>query len=146
MAVATMVKGVLATDGSGLEDTVFSFRSAGGSSNPNRVRDGRPKTAGISVTRAAAGEYEVQLPLVGGGYPSQICGIICQLGFVDVSAFTTNIGVDVAYKADSYSASTGKFRILATKDDGSPAAEDLAANIEVHVHVRFRRDTVLKQA
>lgn len=142
----SMSKGTLAVDGGGLEDTVFSFRSAGGASNPNRVRDGRPYAAAIAVTRAAAGEYEVQLPLVGGGYPSQICGVVPTLGFVDVAAMVTNIGVHVAYKADSYSSSTGKFRIIATKDDGTPAAEDLAANVEVHVHFRARRDTVLKQA
>lgn len=145
MASATMRKD-LAVDGGGLEDWVFSFRSAGGANNPDRVRDGRPYSAGISVTRAAAGEYEVQLPLVGGGYPSQVCGIVPVLGFVSVASRVTHIGVHVDYMADSYSASTGKFRIIATKDDGTPAAEDLAATVEVHVHARFRRDTVLKQA
>ncbi len=142
----TMFKGLLSVDGGSLEDVVFSFRSAGGTSNPNRVRDGRPTTAQIAVTRAAAGEYEVSLPQVGGGFPAQICGVVCQAAFVDVAAMVTNIGVHVAYKADSYSASTGKFRIIATKDDGTPAAEDLAANVEVHCHVRVQRSNKIKQA
>jgi hypothetical protein len=132
-------------DGPGLLDIVFTFRSAGSTSNPDLVRDGLPRAPGVVVTRAAAGEYEVTLPKVGGGYPQQVVGCICSLGCVDMTALIAAVDLKVAYKASSYSASTGKFRIMAILEDGTPAAEDLADNVEVHVHIRLQKTLGLKQ-
>jgi hypothetical protein len=137
----------LKVDGGGLEDYVFSFRSSGTTVTPDRIRDGRPKTAGMTVVHGGVtGEYLVTLPKVGGGYPAQVVGIIPSLAFLDIAAAVTGVGVEVFYKADSYSASAGTFRLIAIRDDGTPAGEDLADNIEVHVHARFQRSNLMKQA
>lgn len=146
MAQATLRRGELIVDGGDLVDIVFSFRGHGTPANPpDRVRDGRPNVAGVSVTRAAEGVYEVTLPQMGGGFPAQICGIVCQLAYISTAEMIANVALRVAYMADSYDPSDGTFSIIVVGDDGSAAVADLDDDAEIHVHARFHRPTVNAQ-
>ena len=107
--------GSLVSSIKGGELLAFSFRTNVAAA-PDRIRDGK-SNAVTSVTRVGAGTYEVQL---NGPYPRQL--IAWALEISTVAAATTDYAVRM--QVDSYSSTTGKFRVQTVLNDGTNAVED----------------------
>lgn len=136
MAFRQTNPGVL-TGSKGLELIVGGFR-INGVLDPDAVWDAACNAV-KAVTRVSPGLFEVELNLP---YPRELVH-----GSASVHTAAAGASVNTANLViDSYSSSTGKFRIVTVGQDGTPAATDPADNDIVTFAVYFQTRDVLVES
>lgn len=134
-------------EGPGLVFCSVRFR-IDGTSSPDRVVDGVPRTAQTTVVYEDTDKtFTVTLPKMGGGWPQEMLACVPHVAAIDVNDAELDEVNKVQYKVDSYDPTTGAFVLLATVVTGSTASAKgaLNDNSEVHVICMLRKSGTLAQ-